>query len=79
MKVTPATDKESKVLQEVYNELKEGINGLEESQIYIHIMDQSKASWRAVAAYKKLGIGHSEEGINWQARKLRMGWPRREK
>ena len=28
-------------------------------------MDQSKASWRAMAAYKKLGIRDSEEDNKW--------------
>jgi len=51
--VTPATDKESKVFREVYNKLKH--------QKHICIVDQSKANWRAVVVYKKLGIGDNEE------------------
>jgi len=60
-KVTPTSEKENKVLQEAYEELREGMTGLAERQKHIHIADQSKVSWRAVAAYKKLGIGDNEE------------------
>jgi len=60
-RLAPATEKETKVLQEAYEELREGMTGLAERQKHIRIADQSKASWRAVAAYKKLGIGDNEE------------------
>jgi len=62
-KVTLATE-ETKILQEAYEELKEGTAELAECQKHIRIADQSKVSWRAVAAYKRLRIRDDSEKDN---------------
>ena len=60
-KINAPTEKDAKTAQEALNELREGIEALAERQKLIRIADQSKNSWRAVAAYKAGGLGDNEE------------------
>lgn len=60
-KANPATDKDVRILQDALDELQEGMGSLAERQKHIRIADQSKNSWKAVDAYKRAGIGDSEE------------------
>jgi len=60
-KVTPASEKEAKLLQDTLDKLKEGMYTLVEHQKHTQIADRSKSSWRAVMVYKSNGIGDNKE------------------
>jgi len=60
-KLTPAGEKERKVIEEALEELKEGTDVIAERQKHIRIADQSPNHWRTVEAYKKALLTGSEE------------------
>ena len=67
-KLSPAEEKEKKILEDALEELNQGTEAITERQKHILIADQSVHHWKVVEAYKRaLLVGNDEEDKRWKA------------